>query len=366
MFAQRGAMKHLFLTRLAAVAALVVILPFAAFAQQANVDIYDKIDDAFMTKSPESVRILLESNRNSSQYPAIEEYVLKKSRGLLISNQLELIQDMTMAIIDNNLDCTDAVNLYIIVERAIDKRDASLESERAQAAADAQYVASVSEEQKEKAKKSYSSMANETTGEAVYLNANASKYYSPVTWNAMLLVGDLGIITDNGLDMKIGLGAQGGLFFRDDRFSVGLNVYADDLLIAFTPENKNNGVIDLIPAISYVPVSEDLFLRTGFSLQQNEGVSFFSPVIGIGMTHAMSALNTASWFVDYYPAHLAFMYNLAFCGGAGANMSFGLSRVGSNVLSLTVGVRENLMVTKKGDVKSRTRINLGFGVGCNE
>ncbi len=359
-------MKKIVVTRIITTLLLLGLAVPAVFSQQADVTVYDKIDDAFMTKSPESVRKLLEKERDSSGYPDLEEYVLKKSRGLLISNQLELIQEMALALIDNNLDCQDAVNLYVIVERAIDKREATLEGERAQAKAEAEYVASQTEEKKEEAKKTYSAMGNATSGETVYVSATASQYYSPVTWDATLLIGDLGILTDNGLNMKLGLGVMGSVFFRDDRFSAGLNVYADDLLIAFTPENKNNAIVDLVPALSYVPLDENLFLRAGFSIQQNEGVSFFSPVIGVGMSHQLPNMNAASWYVDYYPAHLAFMYNLAFCGGAGGNLSFGLSRVGSNILSFTLGARENIMITKTGSVKSRTRINLGFGVGCNE
>ncbi len=338
----------------------------SAVVQPLDETVYDSIDDAFMTKSPEIVKKLLEREKNSNEYSAIEEYVLRKSRGLLITNQLELIQQMTLAIIDNNLDCQDAVNLYIIVERAIDKRDAALAVEKAQAAVEAEYVAAQTEETKEKAKKTYSSVSNATTGQAVYASASSSKYYSPVTWDASLLIGDLGIIVDNGTSAKLGLGANGSVFFRDDRFSVGLTFYADDLLIAFSKDNKNNAVVELVPALSYVPINEDLFLRAGFTLQKNEGVTFFSPVLGAGMQFKVGNLNAAGWFVDYYPAHLAYMYNMAFSGGTGADFSLGLSRVGSNVLSLIMGIRENIMITKKGEVKSRTRINLGFGVGCNE
>ena len=109
---------------------LIFSLSFSAiFAQNSNIlqtekSIYEQIDTAFRDKKPDSVSNLLSSCRQDKSYADYEEYVLQKTRALLLSNQLDLIQSMCLAIIDNNLDNQDAVNLYTTVEKSVAKRNA--------------------------------------------------------------------------------------------------------------------------------------------------------------------------------------------------------------------------------------------------
>ena len=68
-----------------------------------------------------------------------ESYILKKARELLITNELDLAAEISLSVIDHNLDNFDAVALYTSIDTAIKARDAKIkaEEERRRAAQEA-------------------------------------------------------------------------------------------------------------------------------------------------------------------------------------------------------------------------------------
>ena len=135
------------------------------FAQNASISqkessIFEQIDSAFREKNPEAVSNLLASCRLDKSYYEYEEYVLQKTRALLLSNQLDLIQSMCLAIIDNNLDNQDAVNLYTTVEKSVAKRNARQKALEEQRKAEAEYVAQATQREKESIRKDYNTVEN--------------------------------------------------------------------------------------------------------------------------------------------------------------------------------------------------------------
>ena len=140
---------------------LVIILIFSCFSSllfaqvssdffTGNDNIYNSIDLAFLNKNSEQVSAILASSILDTNYPKYEEYVLQKTRSLLLSNQLDLIQSMCLAIIDNNIDNIDAVNLYMTVEKSVAKRNARNQKIEEQRKLEAEYVAKAPEEQKKR------------------------------------------------------------------------------------------------------------------------------------------------------------------------------------------------------------------------
>ena len=54
---------------------------------------------------------------------------MKRARELLISNELDFAAEISLVVIDNNLDNFDAVALYTSIDTAIKERDAKLKAE---------------------------------------------------------------------------------------------------------------------------------------------------------------------------------------------------------------------------------------------
>ena len=73
-------------------------------------------------------------NKNSRSYGEYESYILKKARELLITNELDLAAEISLSVIDHNLDNFDAVALYTSIDTAIKARDAKVNLNRGFAA----------------------------------------------------------------------------------------------------------------------------------------------------------------------------------------------------------------------------------------
>ena len=104
----------------------------------------------------------------------------------MLSNQLDLIQSMCLAIIDNNLDNQDAVNLYTTVEKSVAKRNARQKALEEQRKAEAEYVAQATQREKESIRKDYNTIENTTSGQTLFVAPVTSKYYSDFTWCMLL------------------------------------------------------------------------------------------------------------------------------------------------------------------------------------
>ena len=82
-------------------------------------DVFNRIDMAIAAKSPDAISKVLSDNRNSPNYPRIENYTLKKTRQLIITDNLEFARQTSLAVIDNNIENFDAVELYSYIDKAI-------------------------------------------------------------------------------------------------------------------------------------------------------------------------------------------------------------------------------------------------------
>ena len=91
--------------------------------------VFSELNLAFTRKSAEEVSSVLHKYSSSPQYHDYEAYALKKTRQLIIENDLEFARQTSLAVIDNNLENFDAVELYSYIDRAILNEQAAKQAE---------------------------------------------------------------------------------------------------------------------------------------------------------------------------------------------------------------------------------------------
>ena len=356
---------------------LVIVLIFSCFSSllfaqvssdffTGNDDIYNSIDLAFLNKNSEQVSAILASSVLDTNYPKYEEYVLQKTRSLLLSNQLDLIQSMCLAIIDNNIDNIDAVNLYITVEKSVAKRNARNQKIEEQRKLEAEYVAKAPEEQKKDIRKDYNVADNSETGQTLFMAPVVSSYYSDFTWSIAFNVAELGLrFAENENSVNYGVGLMGDLYYRAPRYSIGADLFMDSSVLNFTSQDLAMREISFVPGLSFVKFNEDFFFRLGLSYMTiSNGKEFLTPVVGISIKNIKRNDFTFGFYADYYPGHFATDDMLA-AMGLGGQATLNLGSVGNVNLGLFFSLREALFIETSG-LDSRTRITIGFGVENNE
>ena len=86
---------------------LFVCSAFSAVSQEAMDSVFSELNLAFTRKSAEEVSSVLHKYSSSPQYHDYEAYALKKTRQLIIENDLEFARQTSLAVIDNNLENFD-------------------------------------------------------------------------------------------------------------------------------------------------------------------------------------------------------------------------------------------------------------------
>ena len=358
--------KILFIFTILSCCTISLLAQVASKNLQNQTDVFKLIDVAFLDKNPEQVSQILASTIADTNYAVYEEYVLQKTRSLLLSNQLDLIQSMCMAIIDNNLDNIDAVNLYTTVEKSVAKRNAKQKAIVEQRQAEAEYVAQASETKKEDIRKDYNIVDNSESGQTLFVAPVVSSYYSDFTWSAALNIAELGLrFAPNSTSVNYGIGLMGDFYYRAPRFSVGADLFLDAGVLNFTKSDLAMSEISLVPGLSFVKFNEDLFFRLGFGyMTLSNGNNFVTPVLGVSLKNIKVKDMRLGFYADYYLGHFA-TDNVLAAFGFGGQSAFNLGTVGNINLAFFVSFREALFIEKNG-IDSRTRISLGFGVENNE
>ena len=350
---------------------LIFSLSFSAiFAQNSNIlqtekSIYEQIDTAFRDKKPESISNLLSSCRQDKSYADYEEYVLQKTRALLLSNQLDLIQSMCLAIIDNNLDNQDAVNLYTTVEKSVAKRNARQKALEEQRKAEAEYVAQATQREKESIRKDYNTIENTTSGQTLFVAPVTSKYYSDFTWSMALNIAEIGYRLAKTSSINYGVGVSGDFYYRSEDFSLGTDFFIDTSVLNFNQADISMSEVSLTPGLAFTSLNEDFFFRLGFSqMKTTNEKSFITPTVGFSLKNIAFNDFRLGFYADYYLGHI-FEDNMKTGFGAGFQSAFLLGNLGNVNLALFINFRESLFVLNDG-IDSRSRITIGFGVENNE
>ncbi len=369
----------------ARVACCLLILLFSGmlFAQSLE-EMLTQIDHAFMQKSPQTVRAILEKTYGSEDYSILEKYVLSSSKGLFITNQLELIQEMTLAVIDVNLGSEEALSLYYVVENTLEKRRALHAEEEKLAAVqkekEAAYIESVPELVKAKAEADYEIPVNTESGEKVFIKP-AVAHRGDTVWNGAINAADLGLVlapgTSPAIKLCYGLGVSTDLIYYGKGFSIGATVNAAIQPISLSAGSRSTS--DVIWDFSFVPLisisdldTPNVYLRLGFMAQQYNNIPgtgshkeiFYSPVVGLNYRNVLLGPAIFDFYAEYYPGHIAYRgIQSAFAFGANVNMPI----VDMSHLSLILSgsIRDNCFI-QDNNFSNRFHLTLGIGVKRDE
>lgn len=83
------------------------------------VEIQGEIDAAVLDRSSEAVSQILKSSKDDENYPKIENFVLEKVRNLISDEDFEFAKNLALAVIENNIENFDAIDLYSFLEKTL-------------------------------------------------------------------------------------------------------------------------------------------------------------------------------------------------------------------------------------------------------
>ena len=182
----------MFCRKLKALSAFLLLAIFSnkAFALEEYVsEIYKQIDTCFTAKDETKLNDVLSKNTKDKYYYLIENYTQKRIRRLIVNNDYSFAMDATLALIENNLDNEEAVEMYSVISDAYEiqrKHEAELEHQRQLEIA---RIEMEKEKQRGNVEKEYVA-ASKTSGGSVYVTGKETKLTS-YNWKASLGMIDL-------------------------------------------------------------------------------------------------------------------------------------------------------------------------------
>lgn len=337
-----------------------------------NETLQKQIDTIFQNKSSEQLQTLLKSKKGTAEYSGIEDYAMRKIRQAIIFNDLGFSREATVAIIDNNLDNFEAVDMYAIVNKAIIKREiqekASEEKRLAQQAKEAEQAEKVID----KIEKEFQGVKNPETGTTVYYSQPMNERFSPLVWSANIGITDLSLITTPTVtNLKYGLQFFGDVVYYAKTLSFGLDLEGSIALLSFIGSDSFISSGKIVPMIAFPKIKDRLFFRFGFLFQnsnpEKDGTSlspFFSPLIGIGLKDIGLGSNRLECSIDYLAGHLA-TETVRFAAEGNCNLLIPMAEIGSSQIRFKTGLSDRILITNNG-VENHGKLTLSIGVGNYE
>ena len=108
----------MFRSRIKSIAAVFVFVIFSnnLFALEEYVtEVYKQIDSCFSAKDEDKLNSVLSRNSKDKYYYLMENYTQKKIRRLIVNNDYDFAMAATLAVIENNLDNDEAVEMYSVI-----------------------------------------------------------------------------------------------------------------------------------------------------------------------------------------------------------------------------------------------------------
>jgi hypothetical protein len=346
------------------------VLP--VFAVDSSIsEIYKQIDSAFTDRSDTELGTVLHTEQGNSSYDLIEAYTMKKIRRLIISSDFKFAGQILLVVIDNNLENTEAVEMYSAVQDSLEKQEAYEKQQEARKAAERERIEREKEAQRAKADKEFRTVKT-AAGNSVYITGRDEKY-SSVYWDACFGLADLMFISETPDDyssLRYGLSAAFTYEYEmQQKYTFGLDASAEGIILPLYNDDKTViSSLKIVPKISFAGFNKNIFLRAGFAgfitaaagsetvLQGN----FLTPLVGIGFNHAKFGNMTLSGFYDYYPGH--FFYSaIGSAMGAGFNIALPVAEMERIQLNFNVGLNDNLYIKKDG-IENHAGLILSIGV----
>ena len=282
------------------VALLAVILTTSSlFALEEYVsDVYKQIDDCFASQDDVKLNKILSDNNRDKYYYLMENYTQKKIRRLIVNNDYDFAMDAILAVIENNLDNEEAVEMYSVISDAYDiqrKHEAELEQQRQLELA---RIELEKEKQRGSVEKEYVAATKTSSGSSVYVSGKETKLTS-YNWKAALGMIDLLHLYDKqGEISSIHYGVS--LDFRyeytmENKMVLGTDAFAGFQFMGFAEEEKlvpMIGDVDLGLKAAFPQISNNLFFKVGFdalltgkskTAPDTQWIveNFYSPTVGV-------------------------------------------------------------------------------------
>jgi hypothetical protein len=363
---QRIVLRLLIIPLLLATAA---IEPVSAVDSEVS-SAYRQIDTAFVDRSDTELDAVLKSRQDTANYDLVESYALKKIRRLIVTNDFKFAQNAVLVVIDNNLENTEAVEMYSSIEDSLDKQEAYEREQEARRLEEQQRLQKEKDDQKAAAAKEFQT-AKTASGNEVYITGR-EELYTPLFWKIDFGLADLSYILESSAgynSFRYGLSASGVFEYRFPSFVFGADVSGEAVILPMTNNDKSMlGTVKIMPKMSFTKINKNIFLRAGFAglltgKAGNTSVlqdTFLTPAAGIGFNHLNAGSAVLSGYYDYYIGHFA-VENLKSAMGAGLNVSMPIAVMDKIQLDFNVGVNDNLFIKSNG-VENRAAAVIAVGV----
>lgn len=306
---------------------------FSVYAQSTDDvgAVYKKIDMAIAAKSADSISKILSENKSSGDYQLIENYTLKKTRQLIITDNLELARQTSLAVIDNNIENFDAVELYSYIDKAILNQQAANQAAENRKRLEEERIAARNAKSKQKIEnRGNYQVVSTASGHEVYVNEQQASF-SSLLWTVKLGLADF--IYQKGAEpdyssLKYGLAVAANVFRPSERIILGCDFFADAHIVTLMSSGGNAEAkaaaqktqIDsenpqeffmsarIVPEIAFADFSKNLFLRAGVAahiLASNDKAitgsasTFFTPVVGVALDNVHLGEAQIRAFYDY-------------------------------------------------------------------
>jgi hypothetical protein len=332
---------------------------------------YRQIDTAFTNRSDTELGTILHGGHGNDNYDLIEAYTMKKIRRLIISSDFKFAEQAILVVIDNNLENTDAVEMYSAIQDALAKQEAYEKLQEEQSIAEVERIERAKEAQRAKTDKEFQTVKT-ASGSSVYITGKEERY-SSVYWNACFGLADMVFISETPDDyssLRYGLSAAFTYEYdMQNKYVFGLDFFAEGIILPLYNDDKTvMGSLKIAPKISFAGFNKNIFLRAGFAnlitaaagsetvLQGN----FLTPFAGIGFNHVKLGNMVLSGFYDYYPGHI-FYKNINSAMGGGLNAALPIAVMERVQLNFNVGLTDNLYIKKDG-IENHAGIILAIGV----
>lgn len=341
-------------------------------------EIYKEIDSCFANKNEEKLYAVLSRNSKDKYYYLIENYTQKKIRRLIVNNEYDFAMEATLAVIENNLDNEEAVEMYSVISDAYEiqrKHEAEVAHQKELEAARLQLA---KEKQRGNVEKEYVSAKKATGDGSVYVSGKESKL-SSYNWKAKFGIADALFLMEKTGDLKTlhyGVSLDVNYIYTlENKIRVGADVFAGVQFLGMAEEK------DLVPffidgeaAIKFCNPNllRNLFIRTGFNVMMageskkavnTKGVEkkFYSPFVGLKLEQIPIGPARLDIGADWLAGHL-FNDNIQMAAGASLNVEIPFAELEKVKLNLNIGAKDKIFLKKDNGLENRASLILAIGV----
>ena len=369
----------MFCRKLKVLSALLLLTVFSArvFAVEEYVsDIYRQIDNCFTVKDEGKLNDVLSKNTKDKYYYLIENYTQKKIRRLIVVNDYDFAMEATLALIENNLDNEEAVEMYTVISDAYEiqrKHEAEVEYQKQQEEA---RIQAAKEKQRGNVEKEYVA-ATKTSSGSVYVSGKETKLTS-YNWKIAFGLVNLGFLMEPKGEISsfhYGVSADFGYEYSvEKKLIIGTDIFAGLQFLGIAEKEKMVPLLgDFEAALksAFPQVSKNLFIRVGFdaiitgkSKTATDTIyvldNFYSPFIGIKFGKLPLGKIKVDIGADWLAGHL-FNKDVKVAAGGALNVEFPFAELEKVKLNLNMGIKDKFFMKESG-IENRASLILAIGV----